>query len=102
MRKSYTVLADKTEAINGREWQTLQFSRALGPVESKQHSDSKSMKTSEYAFHSGSVGYLINLIAAESDHDKYQDQLQAIVKSMVFKEGSPANGPKGIAPGVKK
>ena len=29
--KDYKVLADKAEAINGREWQTLQFSRALGP-----------------------------------------------------------------------
>ena len=63
-------------------------------MESKQHSDSKPMKTTEYAFHRGSVAYLINLIAEESAHDKYQDQLQAILKSMVFKEAKPANGTK--------
>jgi hypothetical protein len=100
--KDYTVLADKTEAINGRDWQTLHFSRGLGPVESKQFPDSKSMKTSEYAFHRGTVGYLINLIAADSAHDKHKDQLLAILKTVVFKEGTPANGPEGIAPDVKK
>ena len=99
--KDYTVLADKTEAINGRDWQALQFSRGLGPVESKQFPDSKSMKTSEYAFHRGTVGYLINLIAADSAHDKHKDQLLAILKTVVFKEGTPASGPEGIAPDVK-
>ena len=48
--------------------------------------DSKSIKTSEYAFHHGNVGYLINLIAADSAHDKYKDQLQEILKTVLFKE----------------
>jgi hypothetical protein len=50
----------------------------------------------------GTVGYLINLIAADSAHDKHKDQLLAILKTVVFKEGTPANGPEGIAPDVKK
>ena len=60
------------------------------------------MKTSEYAFHRGNVGYLINLIAPDSAHDKHKDQLQAILKTVVFKEGNPANGSEEIKPDVKK
>jgi hypothetical protein len=100
--KDYSILADKTEAINGRDWQTLQFSRGLGPVESKQFPNAKSMKTSEYAFHRGNVGYLINLIAADSAHDRHKGQLQAILQTVVFQEDNLTTGPEGTAPDVKE
>jgi len=83
--KDYKVLADKAEALGGRDWQVLQFSRAMGPEAIKLFPDGKLMKTTEYAFHQGNVGYLINLIAEEAAHDKHKDRLLEIVKSVIFK-----------------
>ena len=83
--KEYAVLSNNVEVINEREWQKLQFTRAMGPKESLKFSESKSMKTTEFAFCKGNVLFLVNLIAGDAVHDKHINELQEIMKSLVFR-----------------
>jgi hypothetical protein len=83
--KNYESLADEAVDLSGNSWQLLQFRRDMGPEGKKAFPDGNLIKTTEYAICRGNVGYLINLIAEESIHDKYADRLEEVVKSVVFK-----------------
>ncbi len=85
MYKDYEVLPTDNEKIQGRDWQTLQFTRAMGPRETERNPDGTRIKTTEYAWHRGKVGFLVNLIAEESAHDKHIGHLRQIVESMEMK-----------------
>ncbi|MGE0755458.1 MAG: right-handed parallel beta-helix repeat-containing protein, partial [Pirellulaceae bacterium] len=95
----YAVLREQVEAIEGHNWHTLAFARAMLPPEVKVHSAGGKMKTTEYLLHRDKVGYLINLIAAESDHDAYQEAVRNIVASVSF-AGDPAQ-PANAGPVVE-
>lgn len=82
----YKVLSDTPETIGDREWKTLQFTHTIKPKKSQPDSDDRTIKTTEYAFNHGKVGFLINLAAEESAHDKALENFQEILKSIVLKK----------------
>jgi len=83
--KDYEVFANEAVSIGERDWQTLQFTHARGAQSAMQAASPGRIKTTEYAFHQGNVGYLVNLISGESAHDEVFDQFQEIMKSVAFK-----------------
>jgi hypothetical protein len=82
---NYTTLANDAVELSGHSWRLLQFTRDMSPEGKKAFPEGNRIKTTEYAICRGNVGYLINLIAEESVHDKYVNDLEKIVKSVVFK-----------------
>ena len=84
--KEYKVEGPNPETLNGREWQTMQFTRAMSAEELKQHPGGKTMKTTEYLSLQGNVGCLINLICDESVHKDHIDDLRKVVATVVLKE----------------
>ena len=49
MYKDYKILRDKAESINGRDWQTLQFMRAMAPKEAKRNPDGNNLLGEKFA-----------------------------------------------------
>ena len=79
MYKEYKSLSRTTRMLNGREWQLLQFERKPLEGEQKRIKNVKKMKTTEYLWHQGSSGFLINLIAEEAAHDRFEKPLQKLL-----------------------
>ena len=88
MYKEYKMLRKKEQNLDDRKWQTLQFTR--DPLKNEQGR----MKTTEYIWHEGSSGFLINIIAKESDHDRLEKDFLKIVKSFKYLEQQPKEIPK--------
>ncbi len=86
--KEYKVLQKKEQELNGRKWQTLQFTR--DPLKTEQGR----MKTTEYIWHKGSSGFLLNIIATEADHDRLEKDFMKIVKSFEVLDEKPQQAEK--------
>ena len=77
-----------TYRLNGRKWQTLQFTR--DPLKT----ETGSMKTTEFIRHNGTSGFLLNIIATESDHDLLEKDFLKIVKSFEILDEKPQQAKK--------
>jgi len=86
--KEYKVLQKKEQELNGHKWQTLQFTR--DPLKTEQGR----MKTTEYIWHKGSSGFLLNIIATEADHDRLEKDFLKIVKSFEVLDEKPQQAEK--------
>jgi len=81
----YKLLDEGPKKHSDREWETLRFSRKPNRVEAKNNGSQNPIKTTEYAWHKGTAGFLINIIAEESAHDALVDELSEIVDSFDIK-----------------
>ena len=88
MYKKYKMLRKQEQNLDDRKWQTLQFTR--DPLKNEQDR----MKTTEYLWHEGSSGFLINIIAKETDHDRLEKDFLKIVKSFKYLDEQPKEIPK--------